>query len=78
MSIFFSYEQSLGTGAGVRVPYLSGLARRQVKKHRRPRASMNRRRLPTAVTTVSKVGDRRAILESREPLDVVVTQTCWL
>lgn len=30
--------------AEVRVSYLSGLARRQVKKHSRPRASMNRRR----------------------------------
>lgn len=46
----------------VRVSYLSGLARRQVKKHSRPRASMNRRRLPTAVTTKSRVGDRRVIL----------------
>lgn len=50
-------------GAEVRVSYLSGLARRQVKKHSRPRASINRRRLPTAVTTKSRVGDRRAILE---------------
>lgn len=49
-------------GAVVRVSYLSGLARRQVKKHSRPRASMNRRRLPTAVTTMSRVGERRAIL----------------
>lgn len=50
-------------GAEVRVSYLSGLARRQVKKQSRPRASRNRRKLPTAVTTMSRVGDRRAILE---------------
>lgn len=50
-------------GAEVRVSYLRGLARRQVKKQSRPRASMKRRRLPTAVTTISRVGDRRAILE---------------
>lgn len=50
-------------GAGVRVSYLSGLARRQVKKHSRPKASRNRRRLPTAVTTMSRVGNGRAILE---------------
>jgi hypothetical protein len=45
------------------IPYLSGLARRQVKKHTRPRASMKRRKLMTAVRTMSRVGDRRAILE---------------
>lgn len=50
-------------GAEVRVSYLSGLARRQVKKHSRPKTSMIRRRLPTAVTTMSRVGNGRAILE---------------
>lgn len=42
--------------------YLSGLARRQVKKQSRLKVSTRRRRLRTAVRTTSRVGDRRAIL----------------
>lgn len=48
-------------GPGER-PYLSGLARRQVKKHSRPKTSTRQRTLKTAVRTMSRVGDRRAIL----------------
>lgn len=53
--------------------YLRGLARRQVKKHSRPKASTRRRKLRTAVRTASRVGDRRAILEQRGPLDAAST-----
>lgn len=47
--------------------YLSGLARRQVKKQSRPKASSRRRKLRSAVKTVPRVGDRRAILGQRGP-----------
>lgn len=42
--------------------YLSGLARRQVKKHSRLKTSNRKRRLRAAVRATSRVGDRRAIL----------------
>lgn len=45
--------------------YLSGLARRQVKKQRRLKARVRKRRLRTAVRTMSRVGDTRAILGQR-------------
>lgn len=53
--------------------YLRGLARRQVKKHSRPKASSKRRRLRTAVRTASRVGDRSAILGQRGPSDAAST-----
>lgn len=46
-------------------PYLSGLARRPVKKQSRPRASMKRRKLRTAVRTMFRVGTRKAISGKR-------------
>lgn len=65
-----------GVRPGVGCPYLSGLARRQVQKHNKPRASMNRRKLPVAVSTMSRVGDNRTILRGRESLVVAVTGAC--
>lgn len=53
--------------------YLRGLARRQVKKHSRPKASSRRRKLRTPVRTASRVGDRRAMLGQRELLDAAST-----
>lgn len=47
--------------------YLSGLARRQVKKQRRLKARVRKRRLRTAVRTMLRVGDTRAILGQRGP-----------
>lgn len=49
--------------------YLSGLARRQVKKQTRLKVSARRRRLRTAVRTTSTVGDRRAILGEEGPTE---------
>lgn len=63
-------------------PYLSGLARRQVKKQSRPRASAKRRQLRTEVRTKSRVRDRRAILGQARPSEVAAdpghTQANWL
>ena len=47
--------------------YLRGLARRQVNKKSRLNVSIRRRRLRTAVRTMSRVGDRRLILRHRGP-----------
>lgn len=46
-------------------PYLSGLARRPVKKQSRPRASRKRRKLRAAARTTFRVGTRKAILRGR-------------
>lgn len=57
------FRQEAGSRVGPgELSYLSGLARRQVKRHSRTKASARRRRLRTPVRTMSRVGVRRAIL----------------
>lgn len=54
-------------GSSPMCPYLSGLARRPVKKQSSPRASMKRRKLRMAVRTTFRVDTRKAISGGESP-----------
>lgn len=63
-----------GKESSQRAFYLSGLARRQVKKQSRLKVSTSRRRLRTVVRTRSRVGDRRTILSGEGPRGAATAQ----